>query len=269
VGSRRKKRSRLNAENVLLAVEIGAIFLFVAAGIALWQTRQDVNEAYRDLQRSDPRVLPTLIAAANPGMLPDSLAHTGQDRGPAAAPPLPTPFPTSTPNALVVAAKPLAAIDEIEDAEREVEQDVNAQWGTTVVMEKRVAEHDQPRRLQIPSIGVNSFVFQDYGEDWMKLGVVQIAGPAAPGEPGNLVLAAHDDIYGEVFRDLDRLQPGDEISLLGDSESYVYRVRESLIVDPDDVWVTLPTSTPTLTLVSCYPYLINTHRIVVFADLAQ
>ena len=38
---------------------------------------------------------------------------------------------------------------------------------------------------------------------------------------------------------------------------------------PTDVWVMEPTQGPTLTLISCYPYMVSTERIVVFADLVE
>ena len=49
---------------------------------------------------------------------------------------------------------------------------------------------------------------------------------------------------------------------------YTYLVRDVLVVSPDSVWVTLPTAEATATLISCYPYLLGTQRIVVFADFA-
>jgi sortase A len=257
----------------LLAVEVGAVLLFVAAGFTLWQTRSNLNDTYRNLQQTDPRALPTLIAAANPGAMVQAQAANDFL---AERPALPTPYPTVTP---VAAAIVEATVEEDVGAAREASADQAKadssatesveEWGTTAVMARLGHESNQPRRLQIPAIGVDSFIFQDYGEDWLKLGVVQIGQPVSPGQPGNVVLAAHNDIYGEIFRHLDRLQPGHEIFVLVDQSSYLYRVRETLIVEPDDVWVTLPTKTPTITLVSCYPYLIGTQRIVVFGDLVQ
>ena len=35
---------------------------------------------------------------------------------------------------------------------------------------------------------------------------------------------------------------------------YHYRVKKTHIVDPDDVWVLAPTETPTITLITCYPF---------------
>lgn len=83
-----------------------------------------------------------------------------------------------------------------------------------------------------------------------------------------MIFAGHNDVYGEVFRDLDQLEPGDEIVVSSQRRAYVYVVRETVIVDPAEVWVMAPTDYPNLTLISCYPYRVNTKRIVVFADLA-
>ena len=83
------------------------------------------------------------------------------------------------------------------------------------------------------------------------------------------MLSAHNDIFGELFRDLDRLQPGDEAIVYTASQKFVYRVIRIRIVEPTDVSVMTPTGRPTLTLVSCYPYMIDNQRIVVTAELAS
>jgi sortase A len=128
---------------------------------------------------------------------------------------------------------------------------------------------EQARRVEIPAIGVDKPIVQ--GDDWeeLKKGVGQHIGSALPGSPGNLVLSAHNDIYGEIFRNLDRLEPGDEIIVSTERRSFRYVVREIDIVEPTDVWVMAPTEYAAATLVSCYPYLVNNKRIVVFADLAD
>jgi sortase A len=86
---------------------------------------------------------------------------------------------------------------------------------------------------------------------------------------GNLVLAAHNDIFGEIFRDLDRLAPGDEIVVSTERQAYTYVVREIRVVAPTEVEVMEPTDFASITLISCYPYRVNTKRIVVFGDLVS
>ncbi len=126
---------------------------------------------------------------------------------------------------------------------------------------------EQAVQLQIPSIKVDAPVVQ--GDSWeqLKKGVGQHAGSADPGQPGNLVLSAHDDVYGEIFRDLDQLENGDEIIIFTAQHSYTYVVTSIEIVEPTDVEVMAPTGDPTATLISCYPYMVDNKRIVVQASL--
>lgn len=112
-------------------------------------------------------------------------------------------------------------------------------------------------------------VVQGDGWEQLKKGVGQHIGSGKPGEPGNVVLSAHNDIFGELFRDLDQLKPGDEIILSSGLRDYVYKVTGLRIVDPTEVSVMDPTSRSTVTLISCYPYLVDTQRIVVFGELVD
>ncbi|HLB45849.1 MAG TPA: class D sortase [Anaerolineales bacterium] len=127
----------------------------------------------------------------------------------------------------------------------------------------------QAVRMVIASIGVDAPVV--LGDTWeqLKKGIAQHIGTADPGQPGNMVVSAHNDIFGEIFRDLDRLQPGDEITVYTQVEKFTYLITGTRIVEPTEVSVMNPTVGPTLTLVSCYPYLVDTQRIVVFAELKK
>ncbi len=126
---------------------------------------------------------------------------------------------------------------------------------------------EQAIRIQIPSIQVDAPVVQGDGWDQLKKGVGQYIGSANPGQTGNVVLSGHNDVYGEVFKRLDELEPGNTIIIFTINRQYVYVVSGSQIVEPTQVEVMAPTSDPTLTLISCYPYLIDNKRIVVFAKL--
>jgi sortase A len=123
--------------------------------------------------------------------------------------------------------------------------------------------------LIIPAIGVDAPVVHGVDAESLKRGVGHYDGSANPGEPGNVVLAGHNDVYGEVFRDLDQLKAGDELTLYSRLGQFRYRVRGWRIVEPTEVSVLAPTPSPTVTLISCYPYRIDTHRIIVVADLMQ
>jgi sortase A len=126
---------------------------------------------------------------------------------------------------------------------------------------------EQAIRLQIPAIGVDAPVVQGDGWDQLKKGVGQHIGSANPGQAGNAVLSGHDDVFGEIFRDLINLQPGDQVILYTAQHQYIYVVISSQIVEPTQVEVMAATSEATVTLISCYPYLIDNKRIVVSAKL--
>ena len=126
---------------------------------------------------------------------------------------------------------------------------------------------EQAIQIQIPSLSVDAPVVQGDGWEQLKKGVGQHIGTFNPGEEGNIVLSAHNDIFGEIFRDLDKLQPGDIITLFTSQRTYTYVITSSKIVEPTQVEVMAPTTTATLTLVSCYPYRVDDMRIAIIARL--
>lgn len=125
----------------------------------------------------------------------------------------------------------------------------------------------QALRIQIPAIGVDATIVQ--GDNWEQLrkGVGQHLSTGNPGQPGNVVFSAHNDFAGEIFRYLEDLQPGDQVILFTARQQFVYIVTGSAIVEPTQVEVMASTAAPTVTLISCYPYLIDNKRIVVYAQL--
>lgn len=126
---------------------------------------------------------------------------------------------------------------------------------------------EQAVRIQIPAIDVDAPVVE--GDDWeaLKRGAGHHIGSANPGERGNCVISAHNDIFGEVFRDLPDLGLGNEVIVHTASRSYRYLVTQKRVIEPTEVSVMEPTSSPVLTLISCYPYGVDTHRIVVIGEL--
>ena len=121
----------------------------------------------------------------------------------------------------------------------------------------------QARQIQIPAIGVNAPVVLGDGWEQLKKGVGQHIGTANPGDTGNLVLSAHNDIFSEIFRDLDKLQKGDEVIIITQDRSFTYVITGIEIVEPTRVDLLASTSESTITLISCYPYLVDNKRIVV------
>ncbi|HEX7555005.1 MAG TPA: class D sortase [Leptolinea sp.] len=126
---------------------------------------------------------------------------------------------------------------------------------------------EQAVRIQIPSIAVDAPVIQGDGWEQLKKGVGQHGGTPNPGENGNLVLSAHNDVFGEIFRDLDKLKTGDTIILFTNMRTYTYVVNQNRIVLPGQVEIMSATSDAAVTLISCYPYMVDNRRIAVSAVL--
>jgi sortase A len=94
------------------------------------------------------------------------------------------------------------------------------------------------------------------------------------GAPGNTVMNGHHNIRGEVFRDLYRVEVGATIHVYSGDQLFSYVVVYTDILpernQPLDVrlanseWIQ-PTMDERLTLITCWPYESNTHRVVVVA----
>jgi sortase A len=133
--------------------------------------------------------------------------------------------------------------------------------------------------LDIPILPVGVKTIREGSESRVVWADVPNAGgfhetSAYPGNPGNTVINGHRDIQGAVFRHLDRVQIGDEITLYVGTTAYPYRVTETLVVpetfasaEQRAANVRLIGYMPEerLTLVTCTPVGLATHRLLVIA----
>ena len=105
--------------------------------------------------------------------------------------------------------------------------------------------------LEVPRLGLTVPVLEGTVELTLNRGVGHVEGTARPGEKGNVGIAGHRDGYFRVLKDV---TAGDTIRLVTLGETLEYTVEDARIVEPEDVQVLDPTSTPVLTLVTCYPF---------------
>ncbi len=99
-------------------------------------------------------------------------------------------------------------------------------------------------------------------------GVTRFADSAPLGQPGLSLMSGHDDIYGSIFRYLGHMGTGDAVIVTQGAHTYRYVVRSVSVVTPDDVrLLNAPYTHPTLALISCTPYWVDTHRVVVIAEM--
>lgn len=111
---------------------------------------------------------------------------------------------------------------------------------------------EPPFVLQIPAISVDAVVVEGVGDDELKKGPGWDPRGVLPGMKGNVIIAAHNNIYGSIFGDLDQLKAGDLVYISKNDQKLTYRV-ESLctIHESDPTTIFDPTEERLLTLITC------------------
>jgi sortase A len=106
-------------------------------------------------------------------------------------------------------------------------------------------------QIEIPRLGIRAVVVEGTDARTLELAVGHIASTASPGNPGNCGLAGHRDTF---FSGLGGAREGDLVRFSTPQRTYTYEVEWCRVVDPDRVDTLDPTPTPSLTLVTCYPF---------------
>ena len=119
----------------------------------------------------------------------------------------------------------------------------------------------------IPKINLVHPIFSGIEESAIHWGPGHWPGSAIPGSVGNSVFAGHRVTHTRPFLDIDLLAKGDHIIFHLATGTYTYEVTEYLIVGPNDVWITNPTDTPTVTIFACHPKRSAAKRYVVRGKL--
>jgi sortase A len=144
-----------------------------------------------------------------------------------------------------------------------------------------------PSRLVIPMINLDAPILS-VAPEIVKIGGVEFQQWLSPdefaagwhetsarlGEVGNTVLNGHHNINGEVFRRLVELVEGDKINVFSDQHLFTYQITNKMILsemyEPLDMrvknaqWI-MPSQDERLTLITCWPYESNTHRLIIVA----
>ncbi len=118
--------------------------------------------------------------------------------------------------------------------------------------------------LRIPKIDLDVVVAEGTSDSVLRYAVGHFKDTAMPGEVGNFALSGHRSYaFGQFFNRLDELEAGDSLIVERDDKSYTYKVSEIMVVEPEDVWVLDKTEDAQITLVTCTPIRVATHRLIV------
>jgi sortase A len=228
-----------------------------------------------------PPAVGVVETLAPPSMEENPLPVVTEDASPVAAASEATPAPTFTPLPATTAPLPV-----IESGTAEATPEVPAGPTPTPSPTPIPPAVDPPTRIVAPAIKLDAKVvpvgWKTVVQDGKAVSVWEVAEYAAgwhknsslPGGGENIVISGHHNIKGEVFRYLVDLNPGDTITLYADNRPYTYTVEARFVVLDKGVseekrlenarWIG-PFPDERLTLVTCWPYTNNTHRVIVVA----
>lgn len=121
----------------------------------------------------------------------------------------------------------------------------------------------------IKKIKVDVPVVEGVKNENLRVAVGHFPGTALPGAIGNCSIAGHRSYsFGRFFNRLNEIKAGDEIVIKSKSGTYKYIVFKILIVDPKNTSVLKASKTDRmLTLVTCDPIYVATHRLIVKAKM--
>jgi len=131
-----------------------------------------------------------------------------------------------------------------------------------------------PERLVIPGLELDARVVplgvtrdKDGRRVWetAAFAVGHHRGTGLPGQPGNIVLSGHisSRTEGAVFKRLPEIKPGMGVVVFTAQRPFVFQVAEKQVVLPTAVEVIEPTAESVLTLITCVPDGVYSHRLIV------
>jgi sortase A len=125
--------------------------------------------------------------------------------------------------------------------------------------------------MRIDKIKVKSPVVEGVKAENLKVGLGHIPGTSEIGQVGNTAIAGHRSYtFGRFFNRLDELENDDEIVIAAGDKTYTYKVYEKLIVEPSDTSVLSSDDKESiLTLITCHPIYIASHRLIIHARLEK
>lgn len=124
--------------------------------------------------------------------------------------------------------------------------------------------------ISIPKINIDIPIYLGANTENMKKGAVHLTETSYPigGENTNSVIAAHRGYSkSAMFRNIDKLNIGDEVYIHNFMETLQYKVCEIKIIKPTDVKeLLIQDGRDLVTLITCHPYRVNSHRYIVYCE---
>lgn len=124
--------------------------------------------------------------------------------------------------------------------------------------------------ISIPKIDITLPIYLGATKENMKLGAAYLASTSYPigGVNSNTVICAHRGLSTQaMFRNIERLDVGDRITVTNYWETLTYEVKSFAVIYPDEVQnIFIQEGKDMLTLSTCHPYRYNYKRYLVFCE---
>ena len=124
-------------------------------------------------------------------------------------------------------------------------------------------------RLIIFPSKVDHYVVYASDTKHLEFGPGYYVSTALPGTGGNFAIAGHRTTYGAPFKNLDKLEAGDNIYFQTNTNQYTYTVSEVKIVDPSETYLLSSFGDDRITLTTCHPKFSARQRLVVIGMLTK
>ena len=121
--------------------------------------------------------------------------------------------------------------------------------------------------VDIPSVGVRGQIYNGTDDETLKYYVGRFTTGVMPGEVGNFAIAAHNNIYTEIFRNLHKVEIGEKVRIVTRTKEYVYQVTSKTVISPTQVEVLAGSKKKEITLVTCTN--MGRERVIVKGELVD
>ena len=127
--------------------------------------------------------------------------------------------------------------------------------------------------ISIPKIDIKIPIYHGTSSEVLSKGVGHLEGSSFPvgGESTHAILSAHRGLpSARLFTDLDQLEVGDKFYIYILDQVYTYQVDQVLVIEPSETEaLQIQDGKDLVTLVTCTPYGVNTHRLLVRGERVE
>jgi sortase A len=132
-----------------------------------------------------------------------------------------------------------------------------------------IEKGDAIGRLEIDRIDLDIVLMEGTDTGTLQRGPGHYPTTPLPGLGGTVGIAGHRTTYLAPFREIEKIQDGDEIRVEMPYAGFTYRVQKHEVVEPSDVQIVEPVGYERLVLTACHPLYSAAQRWAVFAELTR